>query len=175
MRAINALRSLFAPSDHRPAPERAPNPPAPEADDELRRLRARNEVLVDYVYRIERQRDDWRHRFYEQGTQHLTGQTMLEEHVLRVGTVLVSAIKLLNEQLALAGKPEVNVRGLHALAKQGGEVLASSTRYREVLDQLASRAVDRDDGGAIVGMSTAEREPDATAEEALREADRACA
>lgn len=131
-----------------------------EDESELENLRRQKEELFDLVVRIEKQRDDWKTRFFEQAHQHQNAQAMLEDHVRVVGTTLVRTVEILNELRVKNGLEPMTSIMLRDAAMKGEAMLRTSTEYGEAMRKLAGSAFKRDRFGTIVGPSDNPAEPD---------------
>lgn len=143
-----------------PTDDDAPPAPKPEAlDGELVDLRRQKAELFDLVVRMERQRDDWKERFFVQSQQHQNAQAALESHIMSVGTTLVAAVVMLNELRTKAELEPISTESLRDLAAKGERVLKSSAEYGEAMRSLATRQPARDAFGQVLGFGHGGEKP----------------
>lgn len=89
---------------------------------------------VDIVYRVEKQSNDWRDRWWNHSTEHQRAQALLEDGIYKMRAVVNRALEELNKYRAADGKPQLTPMALMT------DPIGLSLQFQKSLEEMRAQA-----------------------------------
>ncbi len=107
-------------------------------------LKRRNREYFDVIASIEKERNSWIDLFYEQASEHLAAQTMLETQLINIRRQAVRAIQMLNEKRKKDGLEPI--KSTSDLLPYDGEPVGLAEKYAIRMKELHDAMPKKIDG-----------------------------